>query len=91
MATQLKLDSDTEQAIDELVGLGNFESREQLVREAVRLVRLREGFDPDVDGVQLRDDAIEAVERGIASANAGQFRPVTEVFADLRRRPPLGA
>lgn len=91
MATQLQLDTETEQAMDELVGLGSFGSREQLVREAIRLVRLQEGFDPDVDSDRLRDDAVEAVERGIVSANAGQVRPVAEVFADLRRRPPLGA
>lgn len=86
MATQLKLDPATEQAMDEMVHSGDYATREDLVREAVRLVRIRDGFDANVDTGEVDEHTREAVERGVADLKAGRARPVAEVFRDLRRR-----
>lgn len=86
MATQLNLDPATEQAMDELIGLGGYGSREHLVREAVRLIREREGFDRNIDADTVDENTLAAVERGITDANAGRVRPVADVFRDLRHR-----
>lgn len=86
MATQLTLDPAIEQAMDELVNLGSYRSREDVLREAVRLVRVREGFDADVDAGDVDVTAREAVERGVADIKAGRARPVADVFRDLRQR-----
>jgi antitoxin ParD1/3/4 len=86
MATQLKLDPATEQAMDELIHSGDYASREDLVREAVRLVRVRGGFDADVDSGAVEEHTRQAVERGVADVKAGRARPVADVFRDLRQR-----
>ena len=86
MVSQLTLDPITEQAIDEVMGLGRFGSRDELLREAVRLIRVREGFDPELDRGEVDDATREAVERGVADVRAGRARPVADVFRDLRRR-----
>lgn len=86
MATQLTLDAATEQALNELIDLGGYGSREELVREAVRLMRVHEGFDANVDIGDVREETRAAVERGVADVKAGRARPVADVFRDLRRR-----
>ena len=86
MASQLYLDSTTQQAMDELVSAGMFESREQVLSEGVRLVRRREGFDAGVDAEPLDPSTIAAIERGIEDMEQGRSRPAKDVFDDLRRR-----
>lgn len=90
MATQFTLDPVTERAIDEVMSLGSFGSRDELLREAVRLICVREGFDPGLDSGEVDDATREAVERGVADVRAGRVRPVADVFRDLRRRYELG-
>lgn len=81
MATHVTLDPITERAMDELIGSGSYASREDVLREGVRLVRLNEGFDAEVDDGEVDDATRAAVERGVADIKAGRARPVADVFA----------
>ncbi len=55
------------------VALGCFSDEQQLVAEALRLLKVE------------REESLEGVRRGLADAVAGRTQPLTEAFADLRR------
>lgn len=55
------------------VALGCFSDEQQLVAEALRLLKVE------------REESLEGVRRGLADAAAGRMQPLEEAFADLRR------
>lgn len=55
------------------VALGCFSDEQQLVAEALRLLKVE------------REESLEGVRRGLADAAAGRTLPLEEAFADLRR------
>jgi Arc/MetJ-type ribon-helix-helix transcriptional regulator len=55
------------------VALGCFSDEQQLVSEALRLLKVE------------REESLEGVRRGLAGAAAGRMQPLAEAFADLRR------
>lgn len=79
MATALNLDQRTVGELDDLVASGRFASREDAVREGVRLVR--EG-NRDASS----DAELAGVERGLADVAAGRILSADEVRAELERR-----
>jgi Arc/MetJ-type ribon-helix-helix transcriptional regulator len=59
--------------VREQVALGCFSSEQQLVNEALQLLKTE------------RDDSLEGIRQGLADAAAGRVQPVAEVFNELRR------
>lgn len=86
MATQLKLDPDTEALIDDLMANGRFASREDVVREGIRLVRKNDWTDQEVDLDSLDPETRAAIEAGLADVEAGRVEDADIVFARLRER-----
>jgi antitoxin ParD1/3/4 len=63
-----------ERVISELVASGRYGSKDEVLREGVRLVKEREA----------RLAALDAsLEQGIADADAGAVKPISEVFDRL--------
>ena len=59
--------------VREQVALGCFPSEQQLVNEALQLLKAE------------RDESLEGIRQGLADAAAGKMQPVAEVFDELRR------
>jgi antitoxin ParD1/3/4 len=72
-----KLGTDTEAALDGLVESGRYPSREDVLREGVRLVQDREARRARID---------EAVWRGIEDADADRSEDAEIVLERLRRK-----
>jgi antitoxin ParD1/3/4 len=72
MAISAELGETLEQVVTELVANGRYNSKSEVLREGVRLVQEREA--------RLRS-LHEAIERGIASADAGDFEDA-DIFLD---------
>ena len=66
-----------ESYVASLVETGRYNSKSEVLREGVRLVQEREAR------LTLLDQAIES---GIAAADAGQMVPAGDVFARLERK-----
>lgn len=77
MATQLNLGSDFEAKVDALVAQGRFASREEVVREGLRLIEERER-----EAQVLLDSAVEALRE----AEEIGYVDADEVFDRLDRR-----
>lgn len=76
MAISAELGETLEKAVTELVSSGRYNSKSEVLREGVRLVQEREA----------RLKALhEAIERGIASADAGRVEDA-DVFLDRLER-----
>ena len=86
MATALNLDPDTLRYLDDLVDRGLYPSREDAVREGLRLVHEQDWTDDEVDLDSLDPETRAAVEEGLADIAAGRVYPAEEVFARLRER-----
>ena len=82
MATQLKLDPETELLIDDLMASGRFADRTDVLRHGVRLAHDGRADEP------LSADHLALLERRIAEADADPDGgiPAEEVFAELRQR-----
>lgn len=77
MATQLKLDPETERLIDDLLASGRFAKRMDVVRYGVELA-YADANKP------LEAETLAAIERGLADVQAGRTRPAEDVFRGLR-------
>jgi antitoxin ParD1/3/4 len=77
MDKQPSLGTDVEAALNGLVDSGRYASREQVLREGVRLVQDRESRLSRVDA---------AVARGIEDAEAGRSEDAEAVLGRLRRK-----
>jgi antitoxin ParD1/3/4 len=86
MATVLKLDPATLSDLDELVASGRFASREDALREGLRLVHEQGWTDEAVDLDSLDPATRAAVEGGLADIDAGRTEDAEVVFARLRER-----
>ncbi|MBY3122987.1 type II toxin-antitoxin system ParD family antitoxin [Rhizobium laguerreae] len=73
MASSANLGQQLENYVNELVKSGRYNSRSEVLREGVRLVEERE----------KRLMALEAIDQGIADAEAGRFKPISDVAARL--------
>jgi len=69
----LEIPSDLQPFVNEQLQLGCFSSEQQLVAEALRLLKAE------------REESLEGVRQGLADAAAGRIQPLAETFADLRR------
>lgn len=85
MATALNLDRQTLFELDDLVARGRFASREDVVREALRLV-----WEDEVDDGPLTQAEREGIERGLADVEAGRLVSSAAVRAELERRHAAG-
>lgn len=63
-----------EESVDRLIATGRFSSREQVIREGVRLLEARERKLATLDA---------ALMRGLADADAGRMTPAEDVFSRL--------
>ncbi|TAV49945.1 type II toxin-antitoxin system ParD family antitoxin [Rhizobium leguminosarum] len=74
MASSANLGQQLENYVNELVKSGRYNSRSEVLREGVRLVEERE----------KRLMALDlAIGQGIADAEAGRFKPISDVAARL--------
>jgi antitoxin ParD1/3/4 len=71
------LGSNLEGAVQRLVESGRYNSRDEVLREGVRLVEEREKAVAALDA---------ALERGLADADSGRIHDADEVFAELKAR-----
>ncbi len=77
MPVSADLGKPLEKFVEKLVKSGRYRSRSEVLREGVRLVQEREA----------RLEALRReIEKGIASADAGDLYPAEEVFDDLLAR-----
>lgn len=72
--------------LDDLVASGRFASREDAVREGLRLIQQQEVVDEAVDLDSLDSETRAAVEAGLADIAAGRTEDAEVVFARLRER-----
>jgi antitoxin ParD1/3/4 len=73
----IHLSGEREQLVRSFVQGGRFASEDEVIDEALRLLRQRE------DAEQAR--VLEGIHQGIEDMKAGRSRPADEVFADIRR------
>jgi antitoxin ParD1/3/4 len=73
----IHLSGDRERLVRSLIEAGRFASEDEVIDEALRLLRQRE------DAEQAR--VLEGIRQGIEDMQAGRSRPADEVFADIRR------
>ena len=74
MAISAELGSQLEAFVTQLVEIGRYNSKSEVLREGVRIIQDRE----------TRLAAMHAaIERGLADADAGRVRPMGEVFDEL--------
>jgi Arc/MetJ-type ribon-helix-helix transcriptional regulator len=75
----IEIPADFQPFVREQLQLGAFQSEQQVVAEALGLLKAE------------RDATLEGIRLGLADAAAGRVQPVAEAFADLRREFNLGA
>lgn len=73
----LTTSSTVEHAIERLVATGRFSSKDEVIREGIRLLEERERKLEKLDA---------ALSRGIADAEAGRVTPADDVFDRLERK-----
>jgi antitoxin ParD1/3/4 len=66
-----------EEFVDELVRSGRYETRNDVLKEGLRLLQLRDQRTRDLDA---------ALARGLAQAEAGLGTPIEEVLAEFEKR-----
>jgi antitoxin ParD1/3/4 len=71
------LDDNLERTIERLVQGGRYTSRDEVLRDGVRLVSERESRLRELD---------ESLARSLADVEAGRVRPAEVVFSELRAR-----
>lgn len=81
VATKLDLGAEFEAKVDALVAQGRFASREDVVREGLRLIEER-----DAETERQRADLIARVEAGLAQADAGELIDAEDVLDHLEQR-----
>jgi Arc/MetJ-type ribon-helix-helix transcriptional regulator len=64
--------ADLQSFLDEPLRLGGYVSPEQVMIDALRLLKAE------------RDETLEDIRRGLADAAAGRMQPLAEAFADIR-------
>lgn len=74
---QIHLTGERERIVRSLIQGGRFASEDEVIAEALRLLRDREAIE--------RARVLEGIRRGVEDMNAGRGRPADEVFADIRR------
>jgi antitoxin ParD1/3/4 len=77
MARTVELDSHLEQAVTSLVRSGRFSSDREVLREGVRLIEERDARLAELD---------RAIERGVSDVEAGNVKPLDEVFDRLEAK-----
>ncbi len=75
MAMSPDLDEVLEKYVTDLVGSGLYESREDVLRDGLRLMHARDTRLAELDA---------ALARGIADADAGRVTPIDEAFDEIR-------
>lgn len=70
------LGSQTEQVVEDLVSSGMFETRDDVLREGVRLLQAK----------KLLTELDAALAESIAQADAGQVIPIEQVRAEMQQR-----
>lgn len=73
-----EIPADLQSFVHEQLQLGCFPNEQQLVTEALQLLKAE------------REQSLEGVRQGLADTAAGRMQPLAETFADLRREfnPP---
>lgn len=71
------LDKDIEVIVDAVMEMGRYATREDVLREGVKLVQERE---------QRRAELFAAIDEGIADAEAGRFEDIEVVAARLKAK-----
>jgi predicted transcriptional regulator len=69
----IEIPADLQSFVREQLALGCFQSEQQLVAEALQLLKAD------------RDESLQGIQLGLADAAAGRFQPLAEAFADVRR------
>jgi Arc/MetJ-type ribon-helix-helix transcriptional regulator len=69
----IEIPADRQPFVREQLELGCFPNEQQLITEALQLLKAE------------RDQSIEGIKLGLADAAAGRVQPLAEAFADLRR------
>jgi Arc/MetJ-type ribon-helix-helix transcriptional regulator len=69
----IEIPADLQPFVRQQLELGCFPNEQQLVTEALQLLR------------DEREQSIDGVKQGLADAAAGRTQPLNEAFADLRR------
>lgn len=77
MAISADLGKTLEAVVNDLVSTGRYNSKSEVLREGVRLVQEREQRLAALDA---------ALAKGIAEADAGNFKPASEVFDRLEAK-----
>lgn len=66
-----------EDYMDRLVKTGRYQTRDDVLREGLRLLEIRE---------RRREELDAAIDRGLADVEAGRVTPLEEVAARLERK-----
>ncbi len=74
----IEIPADLQPFVAEQLQLGLYRSEQELIDDAVRLLKAD------------RDEAIAGIRAGLADAEAGRLQPVADVFQELRREFGLG-
>jgi Arc/MetJ-type ribon-helix-helix transcriptional regulator len=69
----IEIPADLQPFVREQIALGCFPSEQQLVNEALQLLKAE------------RDESLEGIRLGLVDAAAGRVQLVADAFADLRR------
>jgi antitoxin ParD1/3/4 len=77
MAISADLGGKLEAFVSSLVASGRYNSKSEVLREGVRLIQEREARFAALDA---------AIARGLADADSGRTKPVSEVFARLEAK-----
>ncbi|MGK6315298.1 type II toxin-antitoxin system ParD family antitoxin [Neorhizobium sp. DT-125] len=77
MAASANLGKHLEDYVDELVNTGRYETRDDVLREGLRLLQIKERRLAELDA---------ALARGLADAEAGRVKPIEEVAARLKAK-----
>jgi antitoxin ParD1/3/4 len=77
MADSANLGKHFDDYVDELVKSGRYETRDDVLKEATRLLELRERKQQELDA---------ALARGLADVEAGRVKPIEEVAARLKAK-----
>ena len=74
----IKIPADMRPFVAEQLQLGLYQSEQQLVDDAVRMLKAE------------RDDAVEGIRLGLAEAAGGRVQPLADVFQELRQEFHFG-
>ncbi|SMF48396.1 antitoxin ParD1/3/4 [Xaviernesmea oryzae] len=77
MAGSANLGKHLEDYVDELVNTGRYETRDDVLREGLRLLQIKERRLAELDA---------AIERSLADAEAGRVRPIEDGAARLKAK-----